>query len=65
MSSVVSNYKILAKAVEVLADENLVWSDDFESIREPLAVWLRDEMRHSLYAADKAIDIAKAVIRDA
>ena len=66
MNSVVANnYKILAEAVNVLSDDNLVWSDDFEAIRKPLAVWLRDEMKHSLYAADKALEIAKAVLKDA
>lgn len=64
-TNLVSNYKILAEAVNVLRDENLVWSSDFDSIREPLADWLANEMKFSLYAADKALAIAKAVVKDA
>lgn len=30
-------------ALALLQDKNLIWSSDFEAIREPLANWLKSE----------------------
>lgn len=34
---------LVNQAVGLLQDKNLVWSADFEAIREPLARWLNSE----------------------
>lgn len=62
--TIVDNYKLLNKAVKFLRDDNLVWSADFDAIRKPLSDWLADEMRYSMYAADKAVLVASALMED-
>lgn len=34
------DFNLLTAACNLLLDENLVWSDDFEQIRKDLAKWL-------------------------
>lgn len=53
------NYIALAEAARLLDDDNLVWSDDLELIRKPLATWLVTESRTAQKADKNALKIAK------
>jgi len=54
-----ANYQLLSDAVHLLDDENLVWSSDFELIRQPLSAWLATEARHAWKSNQNALKIAK------
>jgi hypothetical protein len=45
MTWIRSDREIVARAYELLKDNNLVWSDDFEAIRQDLMLVLRHESR--------------------
>jgi hypothetical protein len=45
MTWIRSDREIVARAYELLKDDNLVWSDDFEAIRQDLMLVLRHESR--------------------
>lgn len=53
------NYMVLSEAAHLLHDDNLVWSDDLELIRKPLATWLSIESRTAQKADKNALKIAK------
>ena len=59
-----SNAEILLKAAEFLADENLVWSSDFEAVRLPLSAMLRAEASNN-FTSPFARQIAEKVLADA
>ena len=54
-----ANYQVLSKAIHLLDDKNLVWSSEFELIRQPLSAWLANEARHAWKSNQNAIKIAK------
>lgn len=58
-----SNYKQLAAASQLLADDNLVWDADLEQIRKHLSAWLLDEARSANYASIHALKLAKQLIK--
>ena len=45
MTWIRSDREIVARAYELLKDDNLVWSDDFEAIRQDLMLVVRHESR--------------------
>jgi hypothetical protein len=45
MTWIRSDREIVARAYELVKDDNLVWSDDFEAIRQDLCQVLRHEAR--------------------
>ena len=45
MTWIRSDREIVARAYELLKDDNLVWSDDFETIRQDLMLVVRHESR--------------------
>jgi hypothetical protein len=45
MTWIRSDREIVARAYELLKDDNLVWSDDFEAIRQDLMLVVRHEAR--------------------
>jgi hypothetical protein len=47
MTWIRSDREIVARAYELVKDDNLVWSDDFEAIRQDLAQVLRHEARQT------------------
>ena len=56
------------KAVFLLDDQNLVWSQDFEAIRGLLASWLTVEAtvnNTNRYSFRAALDIASRLVADA
>lgn len=54
-----ANYQVLSEAIHLLDDKNLVWSSEFELIRQPLSAWLASEARHAWKSNQNAIKIAK------
>jgi hypothetical protein len=58
-----SNYQQLSAAANLLADENLIWDTDLETIRKHLAAWLLDEARSAGYASIHALKLAKAITK--
>ncbi len=58
------NYKLLSEAANLLSDRNLIWSEDFEAIRKPLAAWMTNEVRNAQVADPNAIKLAKALTRE-
>lgn len=58
-----SNYQQLSAAANLLADNNLVWDADLETIRKHLAAWLLDEARSANYASIHALKLAKALTK--
>ena len=54
-----ANYQVLSEAIYLLDDNNLVWSSEFELIRQPLSAWLANEARHAYKSNQNAIKIAK------
>jgi hypothetical protein len=58
------NYKLLSEAANLLSDRNLIWSEDFEAIRKPLAAWVTNEVRNARVADPNAIKLAKALTRE-
>lgn len=62
------DFNLLTAASNLLLDDNLVWSDDFEQIRKDLAKWLIFEAG-SAYSLERepalqALDIAKNLMGD-
>lgn len=55
--------EMLILAYQFLKSNELVWSDDFESIRKPLASVLRYESL-AVYPSIAAIEIAYAIMQD-
>jgi hypothetical protein len=47
MTWIRSDREVVAKAYDLVKDNNLVWSDDFEAIRQDLAQVLRHEARQT------------------
>lgn len=64
MPDFTKNYKLLSEAANLLADKNLVWDSDLETIRKPLTAWLVNEARQARVADPNAIKIAKALTRE-
>lgn len=59
-----SNYKLLQAAIGLLQDDNLVWSSDFDNIREHLTAMLVDQARVANHASVHALRLAKALMRE-
>lgn len=59
-----SDRALLLQAAELLQDSNLVWSADFESIREPLSALLRVQASDQ-FGSFFGLAVAKAVLADA
>lgn len=62
------DFNLLTAASNLLLDDNLIWSDDFEQIRKDLAKWLIFEAG-SAYSLERepalqALDIAKKLTGD-
>lgn len=57
-----TNYEILAEAVYLLSDDNLVWDADFELIRGHLLAWLTNEARNAGKCDPNSLKIAKLLI---
>jgi hypothetical protein len=55
------DYQILDEAIALLESPNLVWSDDFEAIRNHLWAMLKDE-RKSLAPYEATFDLAKELL---
>lgn len=64
MRDFAKTYKLLSEAADLLSDKNLVWSEDFEAIRKPLAAWVTNEARQAQVADPNAIKLAKALTRE-
>jgi hypothetical protein len=47
MTWIRSDREVVAKAYDLVKDNNLVWSNDFEAIRQDLAQVLRHEARQT------------------
>jgi hypothetical protein len=47
MTWIRSDREVVAKAYDLVKDNNLVWSDDFEAIRQDLAQVLHHEARQT------------------
>jgi hypothetical protein len=60
-----SNYKLLKAAIDLLDDDNLVWSADFECIRKHLSAMLTDQARVANHASVHALRLAKELTREA
>jgi len=56
-----NDYELLDEAIELLESPNLVWSDDFEAIRNHLWAMLKEE-RKSLAPYEATFDLAKELI---
>jgi len=56
-----NDYDILDQAIELLETPNLIWSNDFEAIRNHLWAMLKQE-RKSLAPHEATLDLAKALI---
>lgn len=58
------HYAMFKTAVAILEDKNLVWSSDFETIRRPLARWLKYQTSLGHNADPTAIEIAENLTND-
>ena len=56
-----NDYELLDEAITLLESPNLVWSDDFEAIRNHLWAMLKDE-RKSLAPYEATFDLAKELL---
>lgn len=52
--TILKDFQLLTAAANILLDDNLVWSDDFEQIRKDLGKWLIFEAG-SAYSLERAI----------
>lgn len=57
-----SNSRLLREAADVLLDDNLVWSDDFDGVRAILSRWLREEARKGNHASESSLAFAKEIV---
>lgn len=55
-------YDDLKHASELLRDDNLVWSEDFEAIRRPLAAWLGTQKYYGIHADPNAREVAARLL---